>query len=167
MHMYIQFQKFISICICIFNFVKYDSTCHMILVGNPNPIKCVMYPQSTILILICILNMDDDCPICYETLCTGETRTTDCNHIFHRQCLRHWVTKKKVYGPVPCPMCRTTLKKPTSLPVRINCIGITHKGTQCKFKARIGKTRCGHHINQPLDDIDLLWLAIIAPLLPD
>ena len=56
---------------------------------------------------------DDDCPICYETLDGSEVRVTDCKHTFHRQCLSQWVKKKKpVSRRVPCPMCRTVLKKP-------------------------------------------------------
>ena len=109
----------------------------------------------------------EDCPICYDSLENGETRTTCCNHTFHRTCLKQWVQTKKQYGHVPCPMCRTTLQKPLEappppLPIRINCTGITLRGTQCKFKARQGLTRCGHHLNQPFTLIDELWLAIIT-----
>jgi uncharacterized protein YbaR (Trm112 family) len=117
-----------------------------------------------------------DCPICYESLEVGETRTTCCNHTFHRACLRRWVKTKKHIGTVSCPMCRTTLQKPppaleeplppqtsiAPLPVRINCTGITKRGTQCKFKARVGDTRCGHHLTQPPNIFDAIWLVIAS-----
>ena len=122
---------------------------------------------------------DDMCPICYDSLENGEVKITDCNHTFHRSCIKQWIKQKRVNGTVPCPMCRAPLRKPVPaleilvapqtpigpLPIRIQCTGITKRGTQCKFKARAGMTRCGHHMNQvsqPLGIIDHIWLAIIS-----
>ena len=126
--------------------------------------------------------MDDTCPICYDSLENGEVKITDCNHTFHRRCIKQWIRQKKHLGKVPCPMCRAPLRKPAPalevpvapqtpvapLPIRINCCAITKKGTQCKFKARVGETRCGHHtltMNTPLTEftfLDSLWFAIIS-----
>jgi hypothetical protein len=111
-------------------------------------------------------SMDDDCPICYESLGNGEIRTTDCKHAFHRECLRTWVKKKKVYGPVPCPMCRTVLKKPSG-PVRKDCASITLNGTPCKFRARVGHLQCGHHIKHLNNQADQLWIAVILASLTE
>ena len=49
-----------------------------------------------------------ECTICLLP-CTEETKTeTECNHIFHQECLDKWLQSNYT-----CPLCRTELKKDT------------------------------------------------------
>lgn len=50
------------------------------------------------LVSFIILYNKRKCPICLEHL-SGQTFTTNCNHIFHRECLDKWNNKS-------CPCCR-------------------------------------------------------------
>ena len=48
------------------------------------------------------------CPICIESIHLNETIvTTKCNHIFHNECLKKWLTDSSVNNN--CPSCRTDL----------------------------------------------------------
>ena len=48
----------------------------------------------------------DECTICLNGYKLNETKkTTDCNHIFHEECLEKWLTTNN-----SCPLCRTELK---------------------------------------------------------
>lgn len=51
-------------------------------------------------------NLDDKCPICYESFRGKNNVITKCNHIFHNDCLFKWLTQK-CYQP-NCPICRTS-----------------------------------------------------------
>lgn len=54
--------------------------------------------------------MTEDCPICYEEL-RLETKTTRCNHTFHKECLEEWLRSESI-----CPLCRNEypIEKPLS-----------------------------------------------------
>lgn len=50
-------------------------------------------------------NLQDDCPICFNTLCSGVTLArTHCGHTFHKDCIFKW-RDNGVYGST-CPLCR-------------------------------------------------------------
>lgn len=55
----------------------------------------------------------ENCVICFEDF-TDEVMLsmTECNHIFHKECLKEWV-KVRLREPAPqrpeCPNCRTTI----------------------------------------------------------
>jgi hypothetical protein len=52
---------------------------------------------------------DDECCICMETYNPGETicvaRTTECDHVFHKDCISSWLQKNHDC----CPLCRIDL----------------------------------------------------------
>ena len=51
-------------------------------------------------------NPDDICPICHENY--GTTKgiyKTECNHIFHNDCLNEYCELKR--GKITCPICRS------------------------------------------------------------
>jgi hypothetical protein len=44
-----------------------------------------------------------DCSICFEEL-GDDVVTTECNHLFHRQCIRNWLREHS-----SCPLCRSVI----------------------------------------------------------
>mmetsp|Transcript_104981 Transcript_104981/g.146373 ORF Transcript_104981/g.146373 Transcript_104981/m.146373 type:complete len:358 (+) Transcript_104981:18-1091(+) len=53
------------------------------------------------------LEEDYECPICLEELdLESAVMTKDCHHVFHRQCLKHWLQVNST-----CPLCRTSLAR--------------------------------------------------------
>lgn len=53
------------------------------------------------------LDLDDDCPICYEPLTGTKHRTvTGCSHVFHTACLTKW-GRQHAGRTMTCPVCRT------------------------------------------------------------
>lgn len=53
---------------------------------------------------------DGNCPICFEPLTSEATFTTNCQHIFHRRCIRDWCARPEGRGQIcTCPLCRTQL----------------------------------------------------------
>lgn len=52
-------------------------------------------------IVVTQLHLKMECPICYVSLNNGETCKTNCNHTFHKSCLRTWYSRN-----TSCPMCR-------------------------------------------------------------
>ena len=51
------------------------------------------------------VELEDDCPICFEPLgqdVAGEVVVTGCRHTFHKRCLAEWDEK----GTDSCPVCR-------------------------------------------------------------
>jgi len=50
-------------------------------------------------------DIDSECSICYSAL-TGALSKLRCSHVFHTECLMHWITKG---DGDKCPLCRTTL----------------------------------------------------------
>ena len=54
------------------------------------------------------VNKELSCPICIETIHLNETIVTSkCNHTFHNECLKKWLTDSSVNNN--CPSCRTDL----------------------------------------------------------
>jgi len=56
------------------------------------------------------------CPICLDDNCKKEYYVTDCNHIFHKECLlqiknskTHYMITKNEFTMLHCPLCRTAL----------------------------------------------------------
>jgi hypothetical protein len=50
---------------------------------------------------------DDDCPICFESLNTGQICTNQCGHKFHCECIQEWMDMP---GPAKtCPLCRSVI----------------------------------------------------------
>lgn len=54
-------------------------------------------------------NPNDECPICYDEYGTTQgVYMTECNHIFHNDCL-YDLCKLSATGLINCPLCRTEL----------------------------------------------------------
>ena len=51
-----------------------------------------------------VVDTDDTCPICMETIGPAELFTCTCSHQFHRECIRRWLDANTL-NPV-CPVCR-------------------------------------------------------------
>lgn len=50
---------------------------------------------------------DYECPICLEEIDVEQgVMTKDCHHIFHRECLKHWLQVNST-----CPLCRLSLAR--------------------------------------------------------
>ena len=55
---------------------------------------------------------DDDCAICMEEVTVGDTEgKLPCQHAFHKQCIKQWITTK--YNP-NCPECRDIINEDIS-----------------------------------------------------
>ncbi len=56
-------------------------------------------------------NIDSSCLICLEDFQIGQDSSfwmlSDCNHVFHRDCIKEWVN----HGQNTCPKCRTQTRK--------------------------------------------------------
>lgn len=37
----------------------------------------------------------DECPICKEALGDGQLCSTNCGHVFHRDCMDEWIKNRK------------------------------------------------------------------------
>ena len=48
------------------------------------------------------VNVDDDCPICYNPLKLHTIVKTNCGHAFHKECIDRWLERVE-----QCPLCRT------------------------------------------------------------
>lgn len=47
------------------------------------------------------VNIDDDCPICYNRLGDADIVQTNCKHLFHKHCMDTWLRNNS-----QCPLCR-------------------------------------------------------------
>jgi hypothetical protein len=47
------------------------------------------------------INVTDDCPICFTNLGTNDMIKTNCDHVFHKECLNKWLEVND-----SCPVCR-------------------------------------------------------------
>lgn len=55
----------------------------------------------------CTANLNENCSICYDEFKFDEIITLlDCNHIFHRECIKNWL----VYEKTTCPACRVDVR---------------------------------------------------------
>ena len=54
------------------------------------------------------------CPICYEELTHGNSKTTSCNHCFHTLCLEIWFLNGHT-----CPMCRSAIRERPPSPTSV------------------------------------------------
>ena len=53
----------------------------------------------------CLKHVKESCPICFETIQSGDKHTLSCEHKFHRQCMVQWYVESNV-----CPICRAEQK---------------------------------------------------------
>ena len=60
-----------------------------------------------IIIFTNVENSEDDCPICCEKLLENIIKT-ECNHIFHKECLMHWINSSQTQR-YNCPICVSNL----------------------------------------------------------
>lgn len=51
-------------------------------------------------------DLENDCHICLDKLLNNCNIILKCNHIFHKECLKEWLTKNST----KCPMCRLNVK---------------------------------------------------------
>lgn len=65
-----------------------------------------MDPKSNVS-LACIT----ECSICYENVNLETQLITDCNHIFHRECILRWTLRNNT-----CPLCRRPIYPPILSP---------------------------------------------------
>jgi len=56
------------------------------------------------------LAVEVDCPICFDAVKQIQTLTTNCNHVFCKDCLCKHLDNTRVDASPACPMCRTTIK---------------------------------------------------------
>ena len=65
----------------------------------------VYYKQFKMLIEWLFYRIQEDCPICLETLnWYNRCRLAQCKHKFHKKCINKWLSKNKT-----CPLCRKTV----------------------------------------------------------
>jgi hypothetical protein len=50
-----------------------------------------------------IENIQPECSICLDTI-IDDSKTLDCSHIFHHQCIKNWVDESLKFT---CPLCRS------------------------------------------------------------
>lgn len=48
-----------------------------------------------------ITDLKEDCPICLDKLYKEKSVIISCNHIFHKDCLEKWLSRKEI-----CPLCK-------------------------------------------------------------
>jgi hypothetical protein len=47
------------------------------------------------------------CRICSQFLSAGHTYSLECNHIFHDECIKKWISYQQITSPTAyCPLCR-------------------------------------------------------------
>jgi hypothetical protein len=53
------------------------------------------------------------CAICLESYQPGEVVawSCTCKHVFHQDCISHYLSKKMIGGEMPCPCCRQQFLK--------------------------------------------------------
>lgn len=73
----------------------------IILINTCN--KCIMFNHLNKKTLI----PDGECSICLKDIFCNNMIKTECNHIFHKDCLNIWLNEKK-----NCPMCRRLINNP-------------------------------------------------------
>lgn len=75
--------------------------------GRHDPTKYPLAPRTTFVSFECSICMED----CSKT---NDQHVTKCNHKFHSKCIHKW---KHTHRKYTCPLCRTDLRPPPSLPV--------------------------------------------------
>ena len=68
--------------------------------------EMVEYPNS---ISVDIL-LEDTCSICLEQFNDFDKISTNCEHVFHKECIRKWKDASE-YNDFSCPLCRTYIQK--------------------------------------------------------
>ena len=76
----------------------------------------------------------DNCPICLDIISDRKV-TTVCSHLFHDECLYHWLENSKT-----CPVCRTKIIHSDNI-----CNAITQKEKRCRNKKTRGSVNCALH----------------------
>ena len=44
------------------------------------------------------------CPICYDIMDDNIMKLTNCNHMYHQDCIMKWI--ERTYPIISCPICR-------------------------------------------------------------
>lgn len=58
------------------------------------------------------LDLDHDCPVCFDSLQTKQIVQTNCGHGYCRECVKNIASSMKDKTQQPsCPLCRTTLRE--------------------------------------------------------
>lgn len=62
-----------------------------------------------------IVKPTEKCAICFDTVEEKEAKVTECNHVFHKNCLDKWIREfdAKTTSPT-CPCCRKTITVPVN-----------------------------------------------------
>lgn len=73
---------------------------------------------------------DATCSICMEQMTTTNSRKLECEHVFHKKCLKKW----KMQGNRTCPLCREEFDIPL-FDVKISIIPRTEQYQRLDFDA--------------------------------
>lgn len=102
------------------------------------------------------LPVGEECPICFEDIHRNNIVTLDCDHTFHRSCLRKWLTSDNARN---CPNCRgivaDSIFKRLRVPAR--CAPSSPRSTPTVSQAHIlwtyqfGDVSVAHTENDDLD----------------
>lgn len=71
------------------------------------------------IVVDCVIQKEEDCPICLQTIQKDGVKTT-CNHIFHKECIiKHYT----ISNNKNCPICREQLEICVKVPFQVTCGG--------------------------------------------
>ena len=73
----------------------------------------------------CHIHVNDACPICMNSMAPGSSRTLECGHTFHTQCLDRWRRRAST-----CPNCRAPFDPQIyKVKITIDPIHVEHETT--------------------------------------
>lgn len=75
---------------------------------------------------------DNECPICLNIITSKEKYITNCNHMFHKECITEWIL-----NTYTCPICRTKVYPKLSL----HCCKLTYKNIYKKIYEKMTKSQ--------------------------
>lgn len=111
---------------------------------------------------------EDTCVICLVSMADTSTRSLECGHVFHTECLNYWEVNSNL-----CPCCRKDMKQPLvalrdTLKV-LNDAVCTASKAALKLKTISNNTQVGHlpMAETAVKNIDEFQnnLAMIAPII--
>jgi hypothetical protein len=86
----------------------FTSTKIIIKSDEETPIKTSVYPQNNLFVEEYLKDSEDSCSICLEPLRNSNVYRTNCNHIFHTECMKNYVNSNS-FTTVNCPNCRDVI----------------------------------------------------------